>query len=181
MYSTHWAVCYLNLITFCTIKEKKNTLDPVIPALFSPIEHIRWLWWLRAVLTSEHRGGNVRQSVPEHLIFCPPCRAASSWSIGWLDREKIQISATFPSMSFWLLQRGRTWPPSVGCCITWETTESGRRRWDSGGMFHLGETEDLGLASQFLLFSKSSTARMINRFQHINIAFLQRYWTLFPQ
>lgn len=23
-------------------------------------------------------------------------------------------------MSFWLLQRGRTWPPSVGCCITCE-------------------------------------------------------------
>lgn len=64
--------------------------------------------------------GNEKQSIPEHLIFCPPCRAASSWSIGWLDREKIQISATFPSMSFWLLQRGRTWPPSVGCCITCE-------------------------------------------------------------
>lgn len=56
--------------------------------------------------------------LPEHLIFCPPCSAASSWSMGWLDSEKIQISATFPSSSLWLLQSARTWPPSVGCCIT---------------------------------------------------------------
>lgn len=152
----------------------------MIPALFSPIEHIRWLWWPRAVLTSERRGGNVRQSVPEHLIFCPPCRAASSWSIGWLDREKIQISATFPSMSFWLLQRGRTWPPSVGCCITWDTREQRqemRRRRNVSAQWDWGSE----LTPQFILFSKSSTARMISAFSWFDTTFSQRYRALHLQ
>lgn len=92
------------------------------------------------VVTTIGMGG---KSVPEDLIFCPSCRAASSWSIGWLDREKIQISATFPSMSFWLLQRGRTWPPSVGCCITWERWRKGEQNIREGrkkmqwGMFNI--------------------------------------------
>lgn len=44
--------------------------------------------------------------------------ALSSWSMGWLDREKIQISATLTEASLTLLQRLSTWPPSEGCCIT---------------------------------------------------------------
>lgn len=39
--------------------------------------------------------------------------------MGWLDREKIQISATLTEASLMPLQRLSTWPPSEGCCITW--------------------------------------------------------------
>lgn len=77
----------------------------------------RGQWWGGAV-RAVGGGAEAGRPLPEHLIFCPSCSAASSWSMGWLDREKIQISATFPSSSLWLLHSGRTCPPSVGCCIT---------------------------------------------------------------
>lgn len=56
---------------------------------------------------------------PVDLALGPACIALSSWSMGWLDRETIQISATFTEASLMLLQRLRTWPPSEGCCITY--------------------------------------------------------------
>lgn len=56
---------------------------------------------------------------PADLALGPACMALSSWSMGWLDREKIQISATLTDASLMLLQRLSTWPPSEGCCITW--------------------------------------------------------------
>lgn len=56
---------------------------------------------------------------PVDLAAGPVCMALSSWSAGWLDREKIQISATLTEASLMLLQRLSTWPPSEGCCITW--------------------------------------------------------------
>lgn len=59
-------------------------------------------------------------SLPVDFIFWLGCIVLSSWSIGWLDSEKIQISATLAVASLMLLKRLRTWPPSVGCCITWD-------------------------------------------------------------
>lgn len=59
---------------------------------------------------------------PVDLALGPACIALSSWSMGWLDRETIQISATLTEASLMLLlQRLRTWPPSEGCCITYGT------------------------------------------------------------
>lgn len=55
---------------------------------------------------------------PVDLALGPACMALSSWSMGWLDREAIQISAALTGASLMLLQRLSTWPPSDGCCIT---------------------------------------------------------------
>lgn len=61
------------------------------------------------------RGGS---DSPVDLALGPACMALSSWSMGWLERETIQISATLTEASLMPLQRLRTWPPSEGCCIT---------------------------------------------------------------
>lgn len=62
--------------------------------------------------------GHEQRHPPVDLALGPACMALSSWSMGWLEREKIQISATLTEASLMLLQRLSTWPPSEGCCIT---------------------------------------------------------------
>lgn len=86
--------------------------DPRVPA---PAPHARtliarrWRPWQR---------GGLRRRSPEDLALGPACMAPSSWSMGWLDSEKIQISATLTAASLTLLQRLSTCPPSAGCCST---------------------------------------------------------------
>lgn len=62
--------------------------------------------------------GGLRRRSPVDLALGPACMALSSWSMGWLDSEKIQISATLTVASLTLLQRLSTCPPSAGCCST---------------------------------------------------------------
>lgn len=86
--------------------------DPRVP---TPAPHARtliarrWRPWQR---------GGLRRRSPEDLALGPACMAPSSWSMGWLDSEKIQISATLTAASLTLLQRLSTCPPSAGCCST---------------------------------------------------------------
>ena len=88
---------------------------PEDPRMPSPPPHAcrliagRWRLW--------QRGGPRRHS-PVDLALGPACMALSSWSMGWLDSEKIQISATLTAASLMLLQRLSTCPPSAGCCST---------------------------------------------------------------
>ena len=78
-----------------------------------------------------------KADTPVDLALGPACMALSSWSMGWLDREKIQISATFTEASLTLLQRLRTWPPSEGCCITWGRGRAGLGARKRTGQRHL--------------------------------------------
>lgn len=85
--------------------------------------------------------GRWRVHSPVDLALGPACMVLSSWSMGWLDREKIQISATLAEASLMLLHRLSTWPPSGGRCITWAAPfpQEERRRMREGAGWGRGQ------------------------------------------
>ncbi len=62
--------------------------------------------------------------LPEALVLLPWGLLVSSCSIGWLERDWTLSSAARTEASFRLLWRPRTWALSVGCCITWDRTQT---------------------------------------------------------
>ena len=86
------------------------------------------------VAEKQGHGRHPRGRSPADLALGPACMALSSWSMGWLDREKIQISATLAEASLMLLQRLSTWPPSGGRCITWGRAPCQEGPWSRGPM-----------------------------------------------